>query len=201
MIVLGAFAIAALLYLGDDIITRRQSRVSLEPVAPTVSRDDPKQGNSDNPGGVIIEFGEFTCSACKIQQDVLKQLINNFGDRVLLVWKDAPLDPLNVTAKDASIAAQCAGKQKKFWEMHDKLFENQSSLNRDAYVAFAKDLKLDEEKFKTCIDTKETLNIINQNMREAEDAKVTSTPTFYINDTKYEGYLDYQEIIFALSTI
>lgn len=198
MVVVIAFAVVALLYLSDSIINQRASRISILPQMPKHEFDDPTQGTS---GGqiTIFEFGEFACSACKDQVPILKNIINDYGKNVFLIWKDAPLNPLQPEATNASVAAHCAGNQDKFWEMSDKLFEHQTALGRDTYLALAKDLKLDMTKFTTCIDKQQTRDKVNADVAEAQAAQITSTPTFIINGKRYEGLMEYNDFVLAFT--
>jgi protein-disulfide isomerase len=197
LVIVIVFAILALLYLGDHVVKQRQSRVSIYPVAPKALSDDPKQG-SENPQVTVIVFEDFSCLACKEEVSALKDLVNNFGSVLQVVWKDAPLDPLRPQGKTASIAAHCAGKQEKFWEMYELLFKNQESFGRETYIGLAKELQLNESQFTTCIDKQQTLAKVEENIKAAEDAKLTAVPTFYINGEKFEGYMEYDEFVDAL---
>jgi len=199
LIVIAGFAILALLYLGDDIVNQRSERLSLTPIPPTVSSDDPYQGTQDALV-IIVEFGEFSCEACAEEVSVLKDIINDYGENVLLVWKDAPLDSLNAESRLASVAAQCANKQDKFWEMQEALFTKQDELGRDLYLSTAKDLGLDVDEFTSCFDNRETNKIIDNNIEAADAGLVSATPTFFINDVKYEGYMEYSDFIAAFNS-
>jgi|GEM_PF-4302738 len=198
LIVIASFAVLALLYLGDSIVNQRAERISLEPIAPTVSSKDPYQGNKDG-SATIIEFGEFSCTACAAEVSVLKNIINDYGEQVALVWKDTPFDSLSPESRLASIAAQCAGLQGKFWDMEEALFAHQDELGRDLYISTATDLHLNVNDFTSCFDNRETNDIVDKNIQEAKDAQVTATPTFFINGIRYEGYMDYTDFIAAFT--
>jgi len=198
LVVISGFAVLALLYLGDSIVNQRAERLSLTPIAPIVSSDDPYQGSKDAPV-TVIEFAEFTCEVCAAEVSVLKDVLNDYGESVQLVWKDAPLDSLNTESRLASIAAQCANKQGKFWEMQEALFAKQDGLNSELYLSTAKDLGLDVDEFTDCFDNRETNKIIENNIDAAEAGLVSATPTFFINDVKYEGYMEYSDFISAFN--
>jgi protein-disulfide isomerase len=200
LVVLALIAMLALLYLGDDVVNKRASRISFETIPPVVQRDDPTQG-TDEPVATIVEFGEFTCEVCKVQVHVLKDVINDFGNDVQVVWKDAPLDPLNQQSYLSSISGQCAARQGKFWEMHDAMFERQDELNVNIYNEIAAELELNTEEFSSCLSKRETDGKVQENIESAHAAQITSTPTFFINGVKYEGYLEYQDVVAALSGI
>ena len=87
----------------------------------------------------------------------------------------------------ASKAAVAAGKQGKFWEMHDKIFENYRTLNDEFYPKTATELGLDVEKFKADMASPETAAFIQAEMKEAQGVGVRGTPTFFINGKKPQG--------------
>lgn len=198
LVALVVFTVLALLYLGDDIVQQRESRVTLEPVAPTLQKDDPTQG-TDEPVVRIFEFCDFSSPLCELESSVLKDIINNYPNDVQLVWKDAPLNNLTIESQNASIAAHCAARQNQFWGMHDLLFERQSELGTTLYDELADELSLDREEFDDCLSKRATSTIVEQNIEFANDAKVTTVPTFFINDIQYEGFVSYDDFIAALS--
>lgn len=102
------------------------------------------------------------------------------------VYKNYPL-PFHKNAMPAAKAAVAAGKQGKFWEMHDKIFENSRTLNDDFYAKAAGEIGLDVEKFKKDMESPEVKKIIDDEMKEARVAGVRGTPTIFINGKKPQG--------------
>ena len=109
-----------------------------------------------------------------------------YPDDVRFVYKNYPL-PFHKQAMPAALAAVAAGAQGKFWEMHDKIFENYRTLNDDYYAKAAGELGLDVEKFKTDFAAPATKAVVDGEMAEARANGVRGTPTIFINGKKPQG--------------
>jgi len=94
----------------------------------------------------IVEFSDFECPYCQRGAAVVEQLLNEYSGKVKVAFKNLPL-PFHKNARPAAKAALAAGKQGKFWEFHDALFNNQRKLGDELYLEIAKNLKLDISKF------------------------------------------------------
>lgn len=130
----------------------------------------------------IIEFSDFECPYCaKFFEDTYKQLVKEYGDKVQIRFKNLPLD-FHKNAQKAAEAAQCANKQGKFWEMHDKLFENSKQLSEANYKKWAIEIGLNQKNFETCLDTGETAQEVAQQAQQAAEYWVRGTPGFFINN-------------------
>lgn len=130
----------------------------------------------------IIEFGDFQCPFCGQLNTAFKNLLAVYGDKIRFAWKDYPLYSIHEQALNAAESSRCAGKQGKFWEMHDKIFENQKNLANETYLVLARDLGLNENKFISCVNNHETLSLIEADLKEAAALGVTGTPHFYVNN-------------------
>jgi protein-disulfide isomerase len=102
------------------------------------------------------------------------------------VFKDFPL-PNHDDAPKAAEAAHCAGEQNKYWEMHDRIFENQGSLAIPALKQHAVALSLDAAKFDQCLDSGKFADAIADDMKQGEKLGVQSTPTLYVNGRPVVG--------------
>ncbi len=102
------------------------------------------------------------------------------------MYRDFPL-PNHSEAAPAAEAAQCAHAQGEFWKYHDKIFENQRGLNKAAYKKFAAELKLDTEKFNTCLDAGTFKNDVVLDHQQGTQVGVTGTPAFFINGRFLNG--------------
>ncbi len=105
---------------------------------------------------------------------------STYGDKVRLVFKDFPL-PNHPDAQKAAEAAQCAGEQGKYWEMHDLIFANQSNMGVPALSQHAAAMKLDTAKFDECVASGKHAAGIAEDMKAGEQMGVGSTPTLYVN--------------------
>jgi protein-disulfide isomerase len=140
----------------------------------------------------VIEWSDYECPFCQRAQDVLQRLQAEFPDTVRFVFKDFPLRT-HPNALPAALAARCAGAQGRFWEYHDLLFVAQPDLSRDHLIGYARRLGLDTPPFTECLDTGRYRDAILAEQREGREAGVRATPTFFINQRKFEGTLPLDE--------
>ena len=157
----------------------------------------------------LIEYGDFECPGCSNYYPVIKQLKAELGDSITFQFRHFPLTQIHTNALAAHRAAEAANKQGKFWEMHDKLYEDRNSWIGDRGISinqaiqifsgYAKQLGLNEEQFKKDFSSPEVNAIINADVAEGQKLKATSTPTFLINGTKLEelpkSYEDFKKLI------
>ena len=114
-------------------------------------------------------------------------MAQTYGDKVKVVWKDFPLTSIHPEAFKASEAAHCAGDQGKYWEYHDRLFQNQRALQVDALKKHAADLGLDAAAFNTCLDSGRYSARVRQGLQEGAALGVGSTPSVFINGRLVQG--------------
>ncbi len=144
-----------------------------------------KGGGKDAPV-TIIEFSDFQCPFCSRVNPTLEKIKEKYGDKVRVVFKHNPL-PFHKQAPYASQAALAAGMQGKFWEMHDKLFENQKALQPEQVDGYAKDLGLDMEKYKKDVNSKAVKDQVDADMKLATKVGARGTPNFMINGKQLSG--------------
>ena len=152
--------------------------------------DAPAKGEADAKV-TIVEFSDFQCPFCGRVMETLQQLEKSYGRDVRWVFKHNPL-PMHPDAPYAAKASIAAGRQGKFWEMHDKLFEANNShlagaLSRDKVLEMARALRLDLEKFKRDADSPEVLDLIVADQAQAQKLSAFGTPSFFINGSKVVG--------------
>lgn len=162
-----------------------------EPEKPIqVSLDnDPMLGNKDAKV-TIVEFSDFQCPYCgRFYVQTESQLKKDYIDtgKVNFVYRDFPLG-FHPNAEPAAEAAECANEQGKFWEMHNKIFENQESMSTESYKQWAKDLGLDTNKFNSCFDSQKYKDEVKKDEADGEKYRVSGTPTFFIGNPK-SGYI------------
>lgn len=132
---------------------------------------------------VVVEFADYQCPACGRQaRDILPKFKTDYIDtgKVAYVYKDYPIERFHRLAFQASEAAQCAGDQGKFWEMHNLLYSRQDALQEDDLYDHAASLSLDISAFQDCMITNKHAAGIKQNIEEGQILKFTGTPTIYI---------------------
>ena len=129
----------------DKLRAEAKAEVLLAPYQPprlAVAAEGQAKGPKDAPI-TIVEFSDFECPFCSKGEEVIQQVLAKYPGKIRLVYRDFPL-PFHSHAQKAAEAAQCAGEQGKYWEMHGKLFANQKALDEAALKGHAKALALDE---------------------------------------------------------
>jgi protein-disulfide isomerase len=137
---------------------------------------------------VLVEFGDFQCPACGVYHAWVKQLTVDFKDNLTFVFRNFPLSQ-HANAKPSSYAAEAAGLQGKYWEMHDYLYENQdkwSSLGdpKPFFTDYAKTLGLDLTKFEADMGDGGIKTKVDNDYADGIALRVDATPTFYLNGVK-----------------
>lgn len=170
-----------------------ESQPSSESAAklPAVSAQDHVKGNA-MATSVLIEYSDFQCPACKAYYPVVKKILDELGTKVQVVYRNYPLSQIHKNARLAASAAEAAGKQGKFWEMHDVLFINQEkwSESGDAkkdFSAYAKAIGLSVEQFTKDLSDKVLQDKIDADLSGGTAAGVQGTPTFFLNGKKLES--------------
>ncbi|MDO8634319.1 MAG: DsbA family protein [archaeon] len=151
-----------------------------------VDPTDPVKGN-ESAKATIVEFSDFQCPACGDAFKTLKVLFPEYSDRVKFVYKDFPLTQIHPYAQKAAEAGQCALEQGKFWEMHDKMFENQLRLSVADLKTYASEIGLETEPFNSCLDTAKMAGRVSSDASLGLRLGVNGTPTFYINNKRYQN--------------
>jgi len=138
---------------------------------------------------VIVEFSDFQCPYCRQAQPVLKSVLAKYEGKVSLAYRDLPLRDIHPQAQLAAEASRCAGEQGKFWEYHDILFANPSKFTRDDMIGHARNQKLDEKQFDSCLLSGKYKEQIEQDRLTGLKAGVSGTPGFFINGNMLSGNL------------
>ena len=147
---------------------------------------------------VLIEYGDFQCPYCARAHAALAALQRQHGERLALAFRHLPLNDLHPLAQAAAEAAEAAGAQDRFWEMHDALFENQGMLGADTLPALAASLGLDAQRFADDIEAGRPRARVEDDVREAHGHGARGTPTFFINGERYHGDSDHDSLAAAI---
>jgi protein-disulfide isomerase len=162
-----------------------------------VAESDWTKGSRQAPA-TLIEYGDFQCPACRAYQPVVGEIAAELGDNLLVVFRQFPLRQSHPQAQLAAQAAEAAGRQGKFWEMHDLLFERQSEWSNqpdaeERFIQYAQELGLSREQFSADLEDGALAEAIEEDVRSGLAAGVNATPTFYLNGEKMEGFSNYDE--------
>lgn len=157
-----------------------------------VTEKDWVKGEANAPV-TLVEYTDFQCPACGAYYPLIKQLTEEFGDKVKVVIRHYPLIQIHKNALPSARAAEAAGRQGKFWEMYDLLFVNQKdwSLAEDPtksiFPSYAGRIGLDVEKFRQDMADSSIDDKINQDRQTGNDLEITGTPTFFLNGKKLDN--------------
>jgi protein-disulfide isomerase len=155
-----------------------------------VRADDPARGKRGAPLTVLV-FSDFECPFCSRALPTLKQIEQTYRDDVRIVWKHQPL-PFHKNALPAALAAEAARQQGKFWEMHDKMFENQRDLSQASLERLAGELGLDLARFRAATQDPALRARVEQDQALAQRLGANGTPTFIVGGERVVGALPFE---------
>jgi protein-disulfide isomerase len=147
---------------------------------------------------VLVEYGDFQCPYCARAHKALTALQRQHGARLALVYRHLPLSDLHPLAQTAAEAAEAAGAQGKFWEMHDALFDNQDMLDEEALPAIPASLGLDAARLRKELDSGIHRERVQAHAQSAREHGASGTPTFFINGERYHGDSDHASLAAAI---
>ena len=147
----------------------------------------------------LLEYGNFECIHCGGVYPVIKQLQKLLGDNLRFVFRHFPTVHTHPHSLRAAEAADAAGAQQKFWQMHDELFSHQTALEDHHLLRYGKRIGLDAEKFAHDLTEHTFLEKITSGyQRSLFDEHVTGTPTIYLNEIRYAGATDLESLLEAI---
>ena len=143
---------------------------------------------------IMIEYGDFQCPGCGSAHPNVKTLLAEYGEKISFVFRNFPLSSIHPNARAAAAAAEAAGLQGKYWEMHDTLFENQDDWKNldakqrtDVFKGYANGLQLDAGKFAEDLAGTAVTDKIAFDQALGNKVGVSATPTFFVDGKKLEG--------------
>lgn len=174
----------AALVVGLALLATRTGE-GVGPLTKPISADDHGKGNPDAKV-VLVEYSDFQCPSCAATYPMVKQLSQEFGDKLYVVYRHLPIKEIHANAELAARAAEAAGKQGKFWDMHDIIFNTQVNWgeNPDALSHFndlADSLGINTSTFLADIESAEVRAKVNADYQSGVAAGVSATPTFFLN--------------------
>src|SRR3989338_7412089 len=131
----------------------------------------------------LVEFSDFQCPACGSFHPTVKAMVEENKDKLIFVYRHFPLDQ-HAQALPAALAAEAAGEQGKFWEMHDYIFENQAALSEEMLLSAAEKLGLDKVKYEEAYKNKKYQEKVSKDLADGQRLGVNATPTFFLNGKK-----------------
>jgi len=164
---------------------------------PVNRKRDHMQGNPDAPL-TLVEYGDYECPFCGAAYPIVKQVRQRLGDQLCFVFRNFPLTQLHPHAQHAAEAAESAGGQGKFWEMHDMLFEHQRALDDLHLVQNATAIGLDVARFEMDMAAHTYADRVREDFISGVRSGVNGTPTFFINGRRHDGSYDLKGLLAAL---
>ena len=146
----------------------------------------------------LLAYSDYQCPHCHKLRAIINDLETHLGDRIRVVFRHFPINTVHPLAQKAAEAAEAAGAQGKFWEMHEHLFVNQSKLSEEALHGAASTLGLDADQFKHDLDHGAYAGRVGEDIESAKSSGVTGTPGIFINDIRYDGPWDFESLLEAI---
>lgn len=165
------------------------ANVTPEDLTRLQSSKAPTLGNKDA-SLTIVEFVDFSCPFTQATFAPVREVMEQYKDRVHLLVRNFPLEDIHPDAMNAAFAAGCADAQGSYWPYHDKLFSNQDKQSVNDLKRYAREIGLDENKFNECFSLQQYANNVQQDLSDGLAAGVQGTPTFFFNGVKVQGALD-----------
>ncbi len=172
----------------------------LSPNAQAIGADEHVRGNASAPV-TIVEYGDYQCPYCGQAYAVLRQVLGHndaLANSVRYVFRNFPLVQIHAYAELAAEAAEAAGAQGKFWDMHGMLFENQQHLTGDDLINYAENIGLNVDRFITDVNDHKLRHIIARDLQSGLESGVKGTPSFFINGHAHSGGFDAESLRAAI---
>ena len=164
-----------------------------------VSKQDHIRGPEKAPI-TLVEYGDFECPHCGQAHVVLETLEEQVGDLFSFVFRHFPFATAHPHAQHAAEAAEAAGSQDRFWEMHDILFENQHALDDESLLRYAVALDLDPNRFVSELARHIHAGRVREDVLSGARSGVNGTPTFFINNFRHDGGYDLDSLLDAIES-
>jgi protein-disulfide isomerase len=158
-----------------------------------VSPHDHTQGPLDAPL-TLVQYGDYECPYCGMAYPIVKRLQLHFGAKLRFVFRNFPIPEAHPQAEAAAETAEFAGVQRKFWEMHDLLYEYQSDLGLGLYFALAEKLELSPDLLESALEMGTYRQRVEADVIGGERSGVNGTPTFFINGRRHDGSYEYETL-------
>jgi protein-disulfide isomerase len=162
-----------------------------------VNAHDHIRGSADA-AVIMVEYADFECPFCGQAYPIVKALEKKLGDTLAVVFRHFPLTTVHLHAELAAEAAEAAGAQHRFWEMHDVLFENQDALAPADLLEYAVALGLDTERFTKELADHRYAPKVRDDFIGGVRSGVNGTPAFFINGVRHEGPYDAASLLAAI---
>ncbi|MBA3720938.1 MAG: thioredoxin domain-containing protein [Parachlamydiaceae bacterium] len=165
-----------------------------------VSANDHIDGFASAPV-TLVEYGDYQCPYCAEAHVVVKNLQRDLNRNLRFIFRNFPIKEAHPMALLAAEYAEAAALQNKFWEMHDRIFENQKKLSPETLLKFAEQLQLDTKKLNHDLHSLRVKNKIDDDFSSGARSGVNGTPCFYINEERFNGEASSDELMQAIEAV
>ncbi len=203
-------AVASSFYVVDRVKEIKQEQLLNEQLNQRLAQErairgiNPYSIGTNNPEITIVEFADFACPFCQQSAMDLEGIVEDYKDRIKVVFRDYPLHENSI---ELALAARCAGEQNKFWTMHNSLFQEQDNLTETGEAlniklsVIAQSLGVNMSQFDDCISSEKYKGAIRADYEDGEKLQIEGTPTWFINNYRITGYIaetQFRELITGL---
>jgi len=169
-------------------------------LVPPVSADDHRLGSESAPV-TLVEYGDYECPHCGRAAPILREVQQRMGNRLRFVFRHFPLATMHPHAEPAAEAAEAAGAQERFWEMHHSLFAAQDALEEQDLLRRAAALGLDVQRFAADLESSVHAERVRRDFLSGVRSGVNGTPTLFVNGVRYDGEIDVASLLRGLEAI
>lgn len=159
---------------------------------------DHRKGSRDFPL-ILVQYGDYECPYSAALEPGIQKLLIEFKKSLCYVYRHFPLRGIHPMSTEAAMAAEAAGRQDKFWEMHELLFQNSDDLSHDLIQLLARKLNLNIHDFYIDMENADLMEKVERDHQSGMESGVTSTPTLFINGYLYQGSSSYLPLKEALN--
>jgi protein-disulfide isomerase len=149
---------------------------------------------------VLVEYGDYECPHCKRAASIVDAIIAKFGNELTFGFRHFPLGKIHRHARLAAQAAEAAGAQGKFWQMHAQLFAHQDALEAENLASYAAELGLDVARFEKELADGIYVPRIQEDISGGVRSGVNGTPTFFIQNKRFNGGYELESLVNALKS-
>ena len=149
----------------------------------------------------MVEYGDYECPHCAQAQVVIEEVLERAGSWLQFAYRHFPLTQIHPHAQQAAEAAEAAGVQGRFWEMHDLLFPSQHALSHSDLIRYANLLGLDTARFTRALALHAYAPRVREDFLSGVRSGVNGTPTFFIDDVRYDGPRDVVSLLTVLRSV
>lgn len=189
-LLVGSLGVTVFIVIAVAVLFTKKANAPVLPSDPNIVLGNARFSKGETTSKItIVEFSDLQCPACKATQPLVDEIMKEASTSARLVYRQFPLRSVHKNALAAAKAAEAAGVQGKFWEMHDKLFANQTDWEEDAdpavhFEGYAKEVGLNVDTWKKDFQDKKLETKIERDEQDGNTLGVNATPTFFVNNVK-----------------